>query len=251
MLGYRVPRKAADTHGLLVEVEVEKELPIHGKAAIEEYGVEPFIQRCIQSVFRYTREWEEITERVGFWVDLADAYVTYHRSYVESVWWALSKLFEKGLLYQGHKVVWWWAQGARRSARGGRRSSNAARGPGTRVNRTPRSPERPRPGRPRSRPVKSVEVARLQVQHLEGLEHAALLPRPPDCPSRKVRPAGNHPRRRLERDMRVLRRPDDGEEGSQVHAEVLARDGAYRDCLRPCRDDIGRTAGPAERGRRQ
>jgi isoleucyl-tRNA synthetase len=112
MRGWRVPRKAGwDTHGLPVEVEVEKELRIHGKAAIEQYGVEPFIKKCIESVFRYTREWEELTERVAFWVDLGDAYVTYHRSYVESVWWALSKLFEKGLLYQGHKVVWWWAQG--------------------------------------------------------------------------------------------------------------------------------------------
>jgi isoleucyl-tRNA synthetase len=112
MRGYKVPRKAGwDTHGLPVEVEVEKELRIHGKAAIEEYGVEPFVRRCIESVFRYTNEWESLTERVAFWVDLKDAYVTYHRSYVESVWWALSQLFEKGLLYKGHKVVWWWAQG--------------------------------------------------------------------------------------------------------------------------------------------
>ena len=112
MRGYHVARKAGwDTHGLPVEVEVEKELRIHGKAAIEEYGVEPFAKKCIESVFRYTREWEELTERVAFWVDLPTAYVTYHRSYVESVWWALSELFKKGLLYKGHKVVWWWAQG--------------------------------------------------------------------------------------------------------------------------------------------
>ncbi len=112
MRGWSVPRRAGwDTHGLPVEVEVEKELRIHGKAAIESYGVEPFVKRCIESVFRYTKEWAELTERVAFWVDLDDAYVTYHRSYVESVWWALSQLFEKGLLYQGHKVVWWWAQG--------------------------------------------------------------------------------------------------------------------------------------------
>jgi len=112
MRGWNVPRKAGwDTHGLPVEVEVEKELRIHGKAAIEAYGVEPFIKKCIESVFRYTKEWEELTERVAFWVDLADAYVTYHRSYVESVWWALAELHRKGLLYQGHKVVWWWAQG--------------------------------------------------------------------------------------------------------------------------------------------
>ncbi len=112
MRGYHVARKAGwDTHGLPVEVEVEKELRIHGKAAIEEYGVEPFAQKCIESVFRYTKEWETLTNRVAFWVDLESAYVTYHRSYVESVWWALSELFKKGLLYQGHKVVWWWAQG--------------------------------------------------------------------------------------------------------------------------------------------
>jgi isoleucyl-tRNA synthetase len=112
MRGYSVPRKAGwDTHGLPVEVEVEKELRIHGKAAIEQYGVEPFIKKCVESVFRYTKEWEWLTERVAFWVDLREAYVTFHRSYVESVWWALSELFKKGLLYQGHKIVWWWAQG--------------------------------------------------------------------------------------------------------------------------------------------
>ncbi|MFZ5897302.1 MAG: isoleucine--tRNA ligase [Myxococcota bacterium] len=112
MLGYGVLRKGGwDTHGLPVEVEVEKELRIHGKAAIEEYGVRPFVERCIESVFRYTSEWERLTERLGYWVSLEDAYVTYHKSYVESVWWALSELFNKGLLYQGHKVVWWWAQG--------------------------------------------------------------------------------------------------------------------------------------------
>ncbi len=112
MRGYHVARKAGwDTHGLPVEVEVEKELRIHGKAAIEQYGVEPFVKKCIDSVFRYTKEWEELTERVAFWVDLPTAYVTYHRSFVESVWWALSRLFQKGLLYQGNKVVWWWAQG--------------------------------------------------------------------------------------------------------------------------------------------
>ncbi|MEZ4267346.1 MAG: isoleucine--tRNA ligase [Myxococcota bacterium] len=112
MRGYKVPRKAGwDTHGLPVEVEVEKELGIHGKAEIEAFGVEEFTHRCIASVFRYTDVWRELTERIGFWVDLDDAYVTFHKSYVESVWWALSELFKKGLLYQGHKVVWWWPQG--------------------------------------------------------------------------------------------------------------------------------------------
>ena len=112
MQGFSVPRKAGwDTHGLPVEVEVSKELRIPDKAGIEAYGVEPFTQKCIESVFRYTTEWERLTEKIGFWVDLETAYVTYHRAYVESVWWALSKLFDKGLLYKGHKVVWWWAQG--------------------------------------------------------------------------------------------------------------------------------------------
>lgn len=112
MRGFNVPRKGGwDTHGLPVEVEVEKELGIHGKADIEAYGIEPFTKRCIESVFRYTKEWETLTRRIGFWVDLSEAYVTYHKPYIESVWWALSRLFEKGLLYQGHKVVWWWPQG--------------------------------------------------------------------------------------------------------------------------------------------
>lgn len=118
MRGYRCERKAGwDTHGLPVEVEVCKELtkelgrPVHSKEDIETYGVEPFIQRCQRSVWRYMQEWERLTERLGFWVDLDEAYVTYHQSYVESVWWSLKELFDKGLLYQGHKIVWWWAQG--------------------------------------------------------------------------------------------------------------------------------------------
>lgn len=112
MRGYYAPRKAGwDTHGLPVEIEVEKQLRISGKQAIEDYGIEPFIRLCQESVFRYTSEWEKLTEDLGFWVDLENAYVTYHESYVQSVWWALSELFKKGLLYRGHKVVWWWAQG--------------------------------------------------------------------------------------------------------------------------------------------
>lgn len=112
MRGYHVSRIAGwDTHGLPVEVEVEKELRIRGKEAILAYGVEAFSRRCLESVFRYTSEWEHLTERIGFWVDLKQAYVTYHKAYVESVWWALAELFKKGLLYKGHKVVWWWAQG--------------------------------------------------------------------------------------------------------------------------------------------
>jgi isoleucyl-tRNA synthetase len=112
MRGFDVPRRAGwDTHGLPVEIEVEKELRISGKDAIVAYGVEPFVRRCLESVFRYTEEWKSFTEKLGFWLDLDDAYVTFHQSYVESVWWALSKLFERDLLYRGHKVVWWWAQG--------------------------------------------------------------------------------------------------------------------------------------------
>ena len=112
MRGYRCERKAGwDTHGLPVEVEVSKELGIHSKEEIEQYGVEPFIRLCVESVFRYTQQWEHLTQRLGFWIHLDEAYVTYHQSYVESVWWALKNLFERGLLYQGHKIVWWWAQG--------------------------------------------------------------------------------------------------------------------------------------------
>jgi isoleucyl-tRNA synthetase len=112
MRGFLVERKAGwDTHGLPVEIEVEKELRIQGKEAIQAYGVEPFVRRCIESVFRYTREWEDLTEKLAFWVDLENAYVTFHERYVESVWWALSELFRRDLLYRGHKVVWWWAQG--------------------------------------------------------------------------------------------------------------------------------------------
>jgi isoleucyl-tRNA synthetase len=112
MRGEYCERKAGwDTHGLPVEVEVCKELGIHSKAEIEAYGVEPFIHRCQESVWRYMKEWETLTERIGFWIDLSAAYVTYHQSYVESVWWALAELFDRGLLYQGHKIVWWWAQG--------------------------------------------------------------------------------------------------------------------------------------------
>ena len=112
MRGFDVPRRAGwDTHGLPVEIEVEKELRITGKDAIVNYGVEPFVRRCLESVFRYTEEWNQLTEKLGFWLDLQDAYVTYHESYVESVWWALSQLYQKGLLYRGYKVVWWWAQG--------------------------------------------------------------------------------------------------------------------------------------------
>lgn len=112
MRGRLCTRKAGwDTHGLPVEVEVCKELGIHSKEDIEAYGVEPFIQLCQRSVWRYMQEWERLTERLGFWIRMDQAYVTYHQSYVESIWWSLKQLFEQGHLYQGHKIVWWWAQG--------------------------------------------------------------------------------------------------------------------------------------------
>jgi len=112
MRGFLCLRKGGwDTHGLPVEVEVCKEIGIHSKEEIEQFGIEPFIHRCQESVFRYMKQWEELTERLGFWVNLEEAYVTYHKSYVESVWWSLKALYDRGLLYQGHKIVWWWAQG--------------------------------------------------------------------------------------------------------------------------------------------
>ena len=112
MRGYHCLRKAGwDTHGLPVEVEVCKEMGIHSKEEIEEFGVEPFIHRCQSSVWRYMQEWEKLTERLGFWLKLDEAYVTYHQSYIESVWWSLKEFFDRGLLYKGNKIVWWWAQG--------------------------------------------------------------------------------------------------------------------------------------------
>lgn len=112
MTGHYVPRRGGwDTHGLPVEVEVEKALGISGRDAIVSYGVEAFTHRCIESVFKYIDEWRRMTRRIAFWVDLDEAYVTFHRPYVESVWWALRTLFEKGLLYQDYKVVWWWPRG--------------------------------------------------------------------------------------------------------------------------------------------
>ncbi|MHB8839047.1 MAG: isoleucine--tRNA ligase [Gemmatimonadaceae bacterium] len=106
MNGYRVDRKAGwDTHGLPVEIEVEKALGISGKQDIERVGVGEFNRRCRESVFRYREDWEKLSNRIGFWLDYDRAYVTYHNSYIESVWWALSMLHAKGLLYQGHKIL--------------------------------------------------------------------------------------------------------------------------------------------------
>ncbi|HML49084.1 MAG TPA: class I tRNA ligase family protein, partial [Clostridia bacterium] len=106
MKGYNVLRKAGwDTHGLPVELEVEKQLGLDGKEQIEQYGIEPFIKACKQSVWKYLGEWERMSEAVGFWADMEDPYVTYHNDYIESVWWSLKTIFDKGLLYKGHKVV--------------------------------------------------------------------------------------------------------------------------------------------------
>ena len=106
MKGYDVLRKAGwDTHGLPVELEVEKMLGLDGKKQIEAYGVEPFIAKCKESVWKYKTEWEQMSDRVGFWADMEHPYVTYEDNYIESEWWALKKIYEKGLLYKGHKVV--------------------------------------------------------------------------------------------------------------------------------------------------
>ncbi len=106
MRGYFVPRKAGwDTHGLPVELEVEKLLGIDGKEQIEEYGLEPFIDKCKESVWKYKGMWEEFSGRVGFWADMDDPYVTYHDDFIESEWWALKQIWDKGLLYKGFKIV--------------------------------------------------------------------------------------------------------------------------------------------------
>ena len=106
MKGYKVIRKAGwDTHGLPVELEIEKKLGISGKEQIEEYGVEKFVKECKESVFTYVSMWEKMTNQIGYWVDMENPYVTYHNSYIESVWWALKQMWDKGLLYEGHKVM--------------------------------------------------------------------------------------------------------------------------------------------------
>ena len=106
MKGYMVPRKAGwDTHGLPVELEVEKKLGLDGKEQIEEYGLEPFIAHCKESVWKYKEMWEDFSRTVGFWADMDNPYVTYHNDFIESEWWALKKIFEKKLLYKGFKIV--------------------------------------------------------------------------------------------------------------------------------------------------
>ena len=105
MKGYEVPRKAGwDTHGLPVELEVEKLLGLDGKEQIEEYGLEPFIDKCKESVWKYKGMWEDFSNTVGFWADMDNPYVTYHNDYIESEWWALKQIWDKGLLYKGFKI---------------------------------------------------------------------------------------------------------------------------------------------------
>lgn len=106
MRGYYAPRRAGwDTHGLPVELEVEKKLGLKSKREIEAYGIERFNQACRESVFTYEKEWEAFTERIAYWVDLENAYATLEPTYIESIWWSLKNLFDRGLLYRDHKVV--------------------------------------------------------------------------------------------------------------------------------------------------
>ena len=106
MRGFNVPRKAGwDTHGLPVELEVEKKLGLDGKEQIEEYGIEPFIKECKESVWKYEGMWREFSDKVGFWADMDHPYVTYHNDFIESEWWALKKIWDRNLLYKGFKIV--------------------------------------------------------------------------------------------------------------------------------------------------
>jgi len=106
MQGFHVSRRGGwDTHGLPVEIEVEKELGFTNKQQIENYGIGKFNELCKQSAFSYIQEWERLTDRIGYWVDLSTAYVTYTNDYIESIWWLLKNFWDKGLLYQGFKVV--------------------------------------------------------------------------------------------------------------------------------------------------
>jgi isoleucyl-tRNA synthetase len=106
MRGYYVERKAGwDTHGLPVELEVEKEIGITGKPDIEKYGIDKFNQKCKESVWKYKKEWDELTKRIGFWIDLKHPYITYEKEYIETIWWIIEQIWQKGLLYQDYKVV--------------------------------------------------------------------------------------------------------------------------------------------------
>ena len=104
MKGFRPLRKGGwDTHGLPVELEVERELGLKSKRQIEEYGIAEFNEKCRESVFKYVKEWEDLTDRIGYWVDMKDPYVTLHNSYIETGWWILKEMWEKGLIYKGMK----------------------------------------------------------------------------------------------------------------------------------------------------
>ena len=106
MEGYQVNRKAGwDTHGLPVEIEVEKQLGLTSKQQIEEYGIEAFNRKCRESVFTYEKEWRRMTERIGYWIDMDNPYITLDNDYIETVWWILKKYFEAGLIYEGHKIM--------------------------------------------------------------------------------------------------------------------------------------------------
>lgn len=108
MAGFFVPRKGGwDTHGLPVEIEVEKALGLNSKKEIEKYGIAAFNAKCKESVWKYKDEWEKLTERIGFWIDMKDPYITYENSYIESLWWILKRVWEKKLLFKGHKIVAW------------------------------------------------------------------------------------------------------------------------------------------------
>jgi isoleucyl-tRNA synthetase len=108
MRGFLVPRKGGwDTHGLPVELQIEKELGFKNKKDIENYGIAPFNQKCKESVWVYKSEWEKLTERMGFWLDMKNPYVTYHKNYIESLWWLIKQAWDRGLMYKGHKIVNW------------------------------------------------------------------------------------------------------------------------------------------------
>jgi len=108
MKGFQVERKAGwDTHGLPVEIEVEKELGLEGRHQVEEYGIARYNAACRESVLRYKQLWDDLTVRMGYWVDQDDPYVTFTTPYIESVWWLLKQIYDRGLLYQGHKIQWY------------------------------------------------------------------------------------------------------------------------------------------------
>ncbi|MDZ7807354.1 MAG: class I tRNA ligase family protein [Gracilimonas sp.] len=106
--GFRVERKAGwDTHGLPVEIEIEKALGLEGRAQVEEYGIDKYNAECRKSVLKYKDLWDDLTSRMGYWVDQDDPYVTFENNYIESVWWAFNKLYKKGLVYKGYKIQWY------------------------------------------------------------------------------------------------------------------------------------------------